>query len=303
MSTTLAAISKAKTMLARATSMDDILNIRDQAEAFRAYAKAAGKGFEAMNAAAEIKLMAERKAGAVLAGMELDKGAATERGNSMLPRLDDLGISKMQSSRWQREAEIPEDVFAAHVARCNDDGIELTQAGVLALVKAAHVSHASGENEWYTPPEFIQIARVTMGAIDLDPASSELAQQTVNAKTFYTLADDGLSQHWTGRVWMNPPYSKEACARFAVKLLEHVTAKDVAQACVLVNNATETAWMQSMLRACAAVCFPAGRIRFHDKTGRPANSPLQGQALLYFGPRIEQFEEACATTGPVLFAR
>jgi hypothetical protein len=38
-------------------------------------------------------------AGAMLAAMEKQAG---RRGNKMLPQLDDLGITKMQSSRWQR---------------------------------------------------------------------------------------------------------------------------------------------------------------------------------------------------------
>jgi len=35
---------------------------------------------------------------------------------------------------------------------------------------SAHVSYNSGENEWYTPPEFIASAREVLGTISLDPA-------------------------------------------------------------------------------------------------------------------------------------
>lgn len=167
--------------------------------------------------------------------------------------------------------------------------------------KKAHVANASGENEWYTPPEFIERARQAMGGIDLDPASCKEAQKVVKAKRFYDILDDGLSKKWKGRVWMNPPYSKDACSKFAEKLLAHAAAGDISQACVLVNNATETAWMQPMLRTCAAVCFPEGRIKFHDKTGKPANSPLQGQAILYFGSNRDDFEKAFSDIGPILF--
>jgi hypothetical protein len=41
-------------------------------------------------------------------------------------------------------------------------------------------------SDWYTPSDYIEIARNTMGAIDLDPASSEVAQRVVGATTFYT---------------------------------------------------------------------------------------------------------------------
>ena len=57
-----------------------------------------------------------------------------------------------------------------------------------------HVTHNSGNNEWYTPAIYINAARQTMGSIDLDPASSVEANQVVQAKTFYTIKDNGLQK-------------------------------------------------------------------------------------------------------------
>lgn len=281
--------------LAAATNMKDVLQIRDKAEAIRVYTKAIGESLHAQNAAAEIKLRAERKAGELLRDTEKAKPGRPQKNGSTMepitenqPTLEDLGIGKTQSHRWQREASVPEEVFEAHVARCANEQIELTQASVLQLAGAGHVAQATGDNEWYTPPQFIEAARQVMGEIDLDPASSEKAQEIVKAKRFYTLADDGLSHSWSGRVWLNPPYSKDLCARFAAKLIE---SKRVSQACVLVNNATETAWLQSLFVTCDSACFPAGRIRFLNRSGQPANSPLQGQVILYFGDQATLFRD------------
>lgn len=300
---TLATISKARRALAKAKTLDDVLQIRDQAEAVRVYVKAASEGLETQNEAAEIKLTAERKAGEILARMEKDCGGRPARNRSHdasgFSSLKELGIKKDQSSRWQKQATVPEDVFAKHVAECNEQGKELTQSSVLKLAGAGHVSQSTGENEWYTPAEYIELARKVMGTIDLDPASSTTAQKTVKAKRFFTIADDGLSRQWRGNVWLNPPYSKDLIGRFIAALVESYSERRVTQAVLLVNNATETAWFQSVSAWACGVCFPSGRIKFNDSSGNPKNSPLQGQAFIYLGSNWDGFEEHFRDVGSV----
>ena len=168
-----------------------------------------------------------------------------------------------------------------------------------ALKAPAHVSHASGENEWYTPPKIIEAARSTMGGIDLDPASSEKAQETVVADSFFTAEDDGLNQDWSGRTWINPPYEAKLVGPFVEKLL----SGPVEQAIILVNNATETKWGQALLERADAICFPSGRIQFLDSEGSPKQSPLQGQMIVGIGVEVESFRREFQSIGAVLCAK
>lgn len=164
---------------------------------------------------------------------------------------------------------------------------------------APHVSKNSGENEWYTPPEFIEAARRVMGSIDTDPASSEIANRTVGAATFYTVEDDGLTQPWQGNVWMNPPYAQPLIEEFATALVTRWKDSEISQACVLVNNATDTQWFQRMAKRASFICFIAKRVRFLDPQGLPG-APLQGQAALYFGPSGERFSEEFKAFGTIM---
>lgn len=212
------------------------------------------------------------------------------------------GVGK-KDSHYAKKLHKSEEQIAQVVAAAREAGTVPLRRHVLHEIdkKTAHVAYNSGENEWYTPAEYIEAARRVMGSIDCDPASSEIAQKTVRAAVFYTKGDDGLAQTWHGNVWMNPPYSQPAVKQFCDALAAFVRSGDVTQACVLINNVTETQYGQTLLGLCAATCFPRGRVGFTDPQGRAGRSaPLQGQMVLYFGKRTPAFLREFAEKGVCL---
>ena len=164
--------------------------------------------------------------------------------------------------------------------------------------KHVHVAQNSGENEWYTPPQFIESARLVMGSIDTDPASNPIANATVKAARFFTKDEDGLKQKWEGNVWMNPPYAQPLMSQFAEAISEKFESGEIEQAIILVNNATETQWFQRMASVASAVCFPKSRVKFLDPNGKPG-APLQGQAIIYMGDNRRVFRDEFRKYGAI----
>lgn len=217
---------------------------------------------------------------------------------SDLPKTDALKIARMGLEKQKQVAEKLMEganslVDALKIGRLEP---EKQAEAVNQMAGKPHVTNNSGENEWYTPAEFINSAREVMGSIDLDPASCEHANKTVMAARYFSIEDDGLSQDWAGNVWMNPPYSGGLISKFITKLNESVENGAVAQAVVLVNNATETQWFAALVKNASAIVFPTSRIRYLSVRGEE-NTPLQGQAFVYIGNNPWKFLEVFKAHG------
>lgn len=249
-------------------------------------------------------------------GRKKTKAEAGAKGGASKPQNDgclestaeivakETGVSKATIERDGKYAEAVEKVAeVVPDVRAKVRSGEVQKADVIAAAKVVeeepvkareiltkpHVSNNSGNNEWYTPSEFCESARVVMGSITLDPASCKVANKQVKATKFFTADQDGLTRSWAGCVWLNPPYGQPLIADFAKKLIEEWQSGSIEHAIALVNNATETAWFQMLLSEASAVCLKAGRIKFLDASGQPANTPLQGQAFVYYGSNVKGF--------------
>lgn len=195
--------------------------------------------------------------------------------------------------------------LAEAVAQVEKDEPEVAAKGRISVFERAKeslkplVSLHTGDEESYTPKEYLVSAISVMGGIDLDPASNINAQKNVNAKKYFTKDEDGLKQKWTGRVWMNPPYTARVINQFIEKLVGHYRNGEITSAIILTNNNTDTSWFHIAAEHSAAVCFTRGRINFL-KTDGSRSSPTNGQCFIYFGKDAKKFKDVFGAHGLVM---
>lgn len=319
--------------LAIATTLDEKRAVREKAEIFKQIAKRAAN-LELQNHYAEIGLDTDREIGSELADMPDAYGNRYTKleGNTVLPSsdmptLDDLGITKIQSSRWQTLAAIDEDTYHTYIEETKENQGEISRAGLLRyahkddpeeqeetpdtpLDTVAADEDKPGEekkldgDEWYTPEQFIEAARELMGSIDLDPATCEAAQQIVRAAQWYTKEDNSLDKPWfdqhgnPANVWCNPPYSMKLIQQFTQKLIDEYDSGNIRSAVYLVNNCTDAGWFHSLM-ARFPMCFTRGRVRFWrpDKT---TFATRQGQVFFYLGNNTDRFVDIFSQFGIVV---
>ncbi len=125
---------------------------------------------------------------------------------------------------------------------------------------SSHQCARMKNDEWLTPPEIM----AKLGAFDLDPCSP-INRPWDTARRHFTVTDDGLSKEWFGRVWMNPPFGREA-TRWMKKMADH------GNGIALIPARTETAmFYESVWTRADAVLFLKGRPHFHRVDGSRAS--------------------------------
>lgn len=198
----------ARYALSVAVEVDEVKDIRDKAEAMAAYARQA-KDTELVQWATEIKVRAERRAGQMLAEMPKASGSAglgrpKIGGNTVVPpkstdkTLADIGITKNESSRWQKLAAVSEEQFEHAVAAAKEVAGEVTTAAMLRAAKADDpkaaetTKPANPKKAKQAPSVAEQKPEVTDdGAPDAAELEASRIHEEANAKTIaFMLASD-----------------------------------------------------------------------------------------------------------------
>lgn len=151
MAGTLVIISKASKMLAETKTVPELREVAAVGHTAIEHAKRLRVGgFEAMCNAAEIVLRAERRLGEMLASQSLNGGDRKSESRDERVKLSDLGISAMQSHRWQAAARVPEEMFQQWFAETVEAGKQPTSGALIKLGKQSH------RKQWAEPTEPIE---------------------------------------------------------------------------------------------------------------------------------------------------
>jgi hypothetical protein len=127
-------LDRLRAAIAAAVDLRQIKDLRQEAESARRFAASERLVLETQNLAAEVRLLAERRAGSIVRGMGLH-GGDHKSSRRLERRLRKLGISPDESSRWQREALLPEEDFEEYLRRSREEGRAFTSRDVLDLAR------------------------------------------------------------------------------------------------------------------------------------------------------------------------
>lgn len=173
-------------------------------------------------------------------------------------------------------------------------------------VPGIHTKPNTGiSREWLTPPSILK----RLGEFDLDPccppgmpwrtAKRMLSNGKASANPGHRteIVECGLAEEWHGRVFVNPPYSSANCMKWLGKLADH------GNGIALVASRTETEWfVEQIWRRAHAVLFIAGRLHYHDRTGKRASGNAgHGSVLVAYGEDNAVTLETCGIRGQLVF--
>ena len=134
------------------------------------------------------------------------------------------------------------------------------------------VHFSSKTDMWATPQKFFDKYNEKY-RFTLDPCATS---DNAKCPIYFTEADDGLKQQWTGSVWMNPPYGREI-----IKWMKKAYESSLQGATVvcLVPSRTDTKWWHDYAMK-GEIEFIKGRLKFGDAKN---SAPFPSAVVVFKG--------------------
>ena len=224
---------------------------------------------------------------AYLCGVALREARPDCLQGEWLPFLEAVGIPQRTAHHWMSAADMTFPDLSFDQAEAELANLA-NLPPLITSGKAPRAGDHDGNDEWYTPAGVVGAARAVMGRIDLDPASTSEANETVKAKTIYTVEDDGLTKPWRGRVFLNPPFSAQLKRAFCDRLRESVASGDVKQAVLVTPIDISPQWGDVIRTGASAVALAVGSTPFYGPRGE-RGGPGFGHMVSYYGPHVGRF--------------
>lgn len=128
---------------------------------------------------------------------------------------------------------------------------------------------SSQKNDWETPADLYN-ALDRLFSFDLDPCASH---DNFKTPRYFTEEDDGLSQKWTGRVFMNPPYGR-VIGDWIAKAYNSAKGGDAELVVCLIPSRTDTKYWHEYVMKADLIYFIKGRVHFSGLDPAPFPSAI-----------------------------
>jgi site-specific DNA-methyltransferase (adenine-specific) len=142
----------AKQQLAQIKDIETGVEYLNKVKAIETWAKAEKKDAELQNIIAEQKLRTQRILGNLLKKSNIYKGAATQSKDTTALKLSDIGVTRDQSSTFQKIASLPQELFEEEIATAKKESskrIELTTSRMLQAAKQYNLEEKKEQNKNY----------------------------------------------------------------------------------------------------------------------------------------------------------
>lgn len=122
-------------------------------------------------------------------------------------------------------------------------------------------------DDYYTPAWVFEDMGVEF---DLDVAAPPGGVPWIPAKRFLTMADDGLTAPWEGRVWMNPPFS--AATAWVGRFIDH------GNGVALLSTAVNAVWSTRLWEQADGIVLLKQDMQF-SRPGKDDSRPMYRSSL------------------------